>query len=414
MKASKILSNRILAIGIASIFSVLFSSSEAQHISARQLLAKGEAYLAPIFSGSRKLSDLVQAKQSLEQAHEKGDSIIKARACVYLGYLLSYAFGDIERDFIKAYEYFSFAAKQNDDAESKMRGICGLGWVHYYDDKGSYDNKKCAHDYFKQAAHQESDVIAKARASCMLGMIYYYGEGAAIDKALARSYFEYAAMQTKDPWAQARSVNFICLMEELAGNDKEALHCEQFLANQYADFLSTVVAQLNLGKRSYFGKGVEIDKAAAKAYFEGAYNQDVHRDAKAQASFYLGLIYTLGESVKINEALALKYFEYAAREASEMWVKAQASVYIGYLCAANRGVPQDIERARKCLEYAANQSDEWAKHRALFHLGELYYCGLGVAKDFAKARVYLEQAASDTDAWTRNKALEILASMDKA
>src|SRR5262245_16731286 len=81
-----------------------------------------------------------------------------------------------------------------------------LGKYYMYD---SLDQcEECAFEWFTKALEQEEDAVVKSQACAYLGQIYYLGNKIGKDLYKARQYFM-AASDSFDPWARARANGYI-------------------------------------------------------------------------------------------------------------------------------------------------------------------------------------------------------------
>jgi len=351
-----------------------------------------------------------QAHDYFEEAYNQSDNQeVCYEAALHLAYLILTS-KEWPKNVEHAYSYCQTVAQQDINKTFKARALCGLGWIHYYDDKGFFHDKKRAHDYFIEVINQYDDEYAQARANCMLGMIYYHGEGAEQDRHKAHNYFVNGSNQKVDMWAYARSLFFLVLYEHAANNRQKVLSYQEFLAQQTVDTVAQVHAALDLGYAYYCGQDYPKDYEQAKKYFEIAYASTLP-SAKIPATYFLGELYYHGNGVAIDYARALSYFEELIDQTSNVAYKARACSWIGALYAYGLHGEYDDMKALDYLTQAAESSDVWARDRASLHLGYLHAYGKQIIQDKSKAKNYLNQAAMAQDSWTKTKAEELLSSL---
>lgn len=118
-----------------------------------------------------------------------------------------------------------------------------------------------------------------------------------------------------------------------------------------------------------------------------AYVQTLRTQAaqgRAEAQFYLGMLYHFGFGMPEDYIQARQWYEIAAGQGL-----AKAQFYLGTLYHFGDGVPQDYAQAAKWFEKAAAQG----LAEAQFSLGFLYEYGVGVPQDDVLAYMWFNLAA---------------------
>jgi len=159
----------------------------------------------------------------------------------------------------------------------------------------------------------------------------------------------------------------------------EAARTSRTLAEQ-----GKATAQLDLGTRYYYGRGVAQNYGEAALWYRKAADQG---DAKAQ--FDLGSMFHDGKGVPQDFGEAVRWFRKAAEHSDP---KAQSA--LGYAYYNGEGVPQEYSEAARWYRKAADQGYSLAQQA----LAYMYVNGQGVPQDDAQAIVWYRSAAEQGDA----------------
>jgi TPR repeat protein len=146
-------------------------------------------------------------------------------------------------------------------------------------------------------------------------------------------------------------------------------------------------AQSYVGSMYEAGRGVQLDRVEAIAWFQKAGEQG---DAYSQS--HLGYAYEGGLGVARDEKLAAEWYAKAAEQGDAYGEARLASLY-----RDGRGLTQDFEQAAKWFGKAADQESTWAQ----MNLGLLYIKGQGVPQDYTKAMYWLHKAADRNDSYAQ-------------
>ena len=138
-------------------------------------------------------------------------------------------------------------------------------------------------------------------------------------------------------------------------------------------------AQHELGRRYFYGCGLEWDTSEAKEWFLLAAGQGL-----ADAQFNLGVMYLRGWGVEPDGSEAKEWFLLAADQGL-----ADAQFNLGVMYLRGMGVEPDGSEAKEWFLLAANQGLKDAQ----FNLGKLYMEGRGVRGSESEALKWYEKAA---------------------
>lgn len=151
--------------------------------------------------------------------------------------------------------------------------------------------------------------------------------------------------------------------------------------------------------------GAMLMNAVRRAVPYSLYEQERAREENGQRLCQLGDNYYYGRGVIINYALARYYYEQAAQQGN-----ATAMNALGYIYQNGLGVYVDYAMARRYYEQAAQQDNA----TAFFNLGCLYECGQGVYIDYERALYYYQQSADISGAkWAFDKVIELRARLNR-
>jgi|GEM_PF-6513596 len=149
-------------------------------------------------------------------------------------------------------------------------------------------------------------------------------------------------------------------------------------------------AMFSLGTAYESGRGVEVDYAAARNWYEQA-----AEIGHPTAMCYLASMYAQGTGVARDDATAFRWYFRAASEKD-----AQGQFNVGNFIEAGRAGRPDPANAQIYFRQAAEQG-----HRdAQFNLAQLYNDGKGVPVNKAEALKWYTRAAAQGDAEARSKA----------
>lgn len=238
---------------------------------------------------------------SLQQKAESGD----VKAQLQLGYTYLYGSDKIEKDYQKAFHYYSLAAKQEDKI-----GLNNLGSMYYNGIGVKRDTKIAALLFAKATEKGNTDAAAN------LGIMYITGNGIEKNVLIGLNYLEQAAEQNNN------------------------------------------LAQYILGCAYYYGHHREINHSKAAQYIKNA--ADAGFD---EAQLLLATIYMQGLGFTQNYANAVKYLHQSAAQGNISAMIQLAEIYISgnkypvnisnahifYNLAAARGVTSAGEK-RQLIE----------------------------------------------------------------
>ena len=141
------------------------------------------------------------------------------------------------------------------------------------------------------------------------------------------------------------------------------------------------IAQFNLGKCYYHGRGTTKNLAEAFKWYKKAAEQGYY---KAQNN--LGYCYYYGWGTTKNLEEAVKWYKKSAEQGNDI-----AQCNLGYCYANGNGVERDEVEAVKWYRKAAEQGNVIAQS----NLGNCYYYGSGTTKNLEEAEKWLEKAAKN-------------------
>ena len=262
----------------------------------------------------------------------------------YMGHCYEFGLG-VEKDEVKAFEWYSKAAN-NGDAE----GQCSLG-VCYELGKGVETNSREAFKWYKKSAGN-----GNAMGQCCLGAMYEYGTGTEVDLEEAFRWYEMAA------------------------NNNDEL------------------GQYYLGCMYEYGKGTRKDpKKALEWYKKSAEN------GYACAQYCLGLCYEYGQGTEKDRESAIRWYKTAAENGDK-----DAQKRLGLLedSTKNDDIDDDDVEEMSSIDEAmqAFENKHWAMGMVLaektdladariqYYMGYCYENGLGTGKDYDKAKMWYAKA----------------------
>ncbi len=259
----------------------------------------------------------------------------------------------VNKDYKKAFEYFSQAAQKGN-----LQAQYNLGII--------YENGKGVKQDYQEAMKWYLKVAAQnyVKAQLNIAMIYKNGKGVKQDYKEAIRWFLKAAEQN---YAEAQ----YCLGKiyesgtDLKQDYKEAITWYLKAAEQnHSD------AQYSLGLMYDNGNGLRQDYQEAIKWYQKAAEQN---NANAQCN--LARIYHKG-GVKQNFKEALKWYLKAAEQNNAL-----AQSNLGIMYYGGIGVKKNYQESMKWLLKAAEQGNADAQ----YYVGELYAEGKGVNKDYYEA-----------------------------
>lgn len=145
-----------------------------------------------------------------------------------------------------------------------------------------------------------------ATAQTELGMRYVLGKGVPQDYAMARQWYEKAAVQGH-AWAQS---NLGSLYAEGAGAPTDYRKALEWYEKAAAQGDSN--AQFKLGALYFFGQGVPVDIATARQWYAKSAAQ-----GNAVAQVNLGALYDFGLGVPQNDMRAYMWYSLAAQRSTD-------------------------------------------------------------------------------------------------
>ena len=205
----------------------------------------------------------------------------------------NYYFGwDVEKDYTKAVEWYTKAAKMGDDFAQGKLGCC------YYAGDGVEQNYQKSVEWFTKSAEQ-----GNAASQYNLGLCYKYGLGVNQDFQMTIDLWTKAAKNGDDV---AQYSLGICYLQGngVEKDRKKAIYCFKKAAEH-----GNSLAQYILG--DYYRNGVGVEQDLHKAF-------DLYWEAAIQgydrAQYELGLLYEKGQGVTKDYQKAIVWYEKAAEQ----------------------------------------------------------------------------------------------------
>ena len=180
-----------------------------------------------------------------------------------------------------------------------------------------------------------------------------------------------------------QSLLLLLFVASIAASGQYAI-AQEGLSSVVAENLSAAekgdaIAQLNLGRRFYFGRGLPQDYEKAATWFLKAAER-----GNAEAQWYIGQLYYLGEGVLRDFGQARNWFERCVDlEFAECYSTLGKMYWYGH------GVSVNFEKARNLFIAGAKRGKSWA----FWALGQMYIAGDGVLKNNAKGLDYFSGGA---------------------
>ena len=180
---------------------------------------------------------------------------------------------------------------------------------------------------------------------------------------------------------QGAEVDSVPLDEESRSEDDARIAIERMRKKAES---GEAAAQHDMGRRNYYGDGVQQDFTKAVAWFRKAAEQGF-----AESQSYLGACYAQGLGIEPNADKAVEWFQKAAMQGV-----AKAQYLLGVSLANGVGIEKDDTKAFEWFFKAAEQGFAEAQHS----LGDCYSMGKGVEKDDSKALLWYRKAAEQGNA----------------
>jgi len=334
-------------------------------------------------------------------------------ALVTMGELLLKGRLGMERNFLKAFEYFRKAAE--------LQNPMGLGYLGsmYANGWGVEQNNQTAIKYYKQAVE-----LGDAHAQTQMGIYYYRGWNVQRNYREAQRLFNLAAEQDH-PAAHVQLGHMHSNGEGVTKSPEKAFSHYQaagqhgnlpaifHLAEMYLLGHGTVPAchhAVTLFKRvAERGLWSELLADAHDLFLEGNYETALLvYEHLAEMGFEVAQsnaawMYSKGLGVTVKEEgwptasyvenQAFRYYTRAAEQNNP-----EAHVVLGDYYYYGKGVPVDYEKAASCYEMASKMqlllsADQIAPvAQAYFNLGYMHEHGIGLKKDFFLAKRFYDQA----------------------
>ncbi len=301
------------------------------------------------------------AKAAPKEGNRAAEATMSPDELCDRGKAYEYGLG-VERDLVKAVEYYRLAAEQG-----YARGQNLLGWC-YDNGLGVDQNYQEAVKWYRLAAEQ-----GNALAQNNLGFCYEYGAGVEQDYSEAVKWYRLSAEQGNAS-GQNNLGNCYRIGTGVVQDYSEAVKWHHLSAEQ-----GNAVAQNNLGWCYYNGLGVEQNYNEAVKWYRMAVEQG---DVSAQNN--LGLAFYHGNGVEQDYNEAVKWFRLSAEQGGSA-----AQNNLGLAFYHGNGVEQDYNEAVKWFRLSAEQGFAMAQ----FNLGFCYDNGLGVMQDRQEALKWYRMAA---------------------
>lgn len=297
-------------------------------------------------------------RRAAEQEHVNAQS--------HLGWI--YINGEIApQDYSESVKWYRRAAERGDAYSQSNLGFA------YANGKGVPQDYIEAMKWTRRAAEQ-----GYADAQYNLSLMYVNGKGASEDHAEAVKWARRAAQQGHTN-AQGLLGGLYYFSEDIQ-NYAEAMKWTRSSAER-----ENVRAQYILGMMYIAGKGISIDHAEAKKWWQRAAEQG---DGYAEMQYNISMMYANGEGVSQDYVEAVKWTRRAAEQGH---IKAQYN--LGYAYANGKGIEQNDSEAVNWYRRAAEQGDV----RAQFNLGSAYFDGIGVPQNHQEAYIWYSLSAANGD-----------------
>lgn len=241
-------------------------------------------------------------------------------------------------DRATALEYFEEAAAMGDEDAIFLAG-------YMLDFEGNNYNHQ---DFVQARAYYEEVADDNPYACIALGYLYLQGQGVAIDKKLAKEYFDEGLKE---------------LDSSTIGKTKYP-DVEYFILG--ATYFNGAIGSYNIPKAlDYLHKSDDLGNPSSKSYLAISCLWGYEADGDEEKGIEL-----LMEAADMGDTLAMRYLGEAYLD----------GVY----------VPHDYEKAIEWFEKAAGGGDYYS----MYSLGEIYYYGSGVNADYELALKWLKKASN--------------------
>ncbi len=367
--------------------------------------------------------DYIQLSACLARAAEQqADMKAQAFAHFYLGRLFYYGLG-FDRDEKRGIDYFAFAANQTNDIQTRIMAEWQLARVYAKIDQqqarryleslvnqtanqavqaaaqelmgqlyclGADDEHyEKAFECFLAVANQQHNLGARAMAWLKLGELYSSGQGTQRDLSEAHKYWQLAAEQKNIEYvkvaAQAQLAELL-QGQEWAQDHAQARKYFKSVARQQINLSARAIAELELGRMSYYNYFGKPDYSCAREYFDKAHNQSANPKARSLALFFLGLIYFNGQGIERDWHKGREYLEQVAKQDDTPSAKASAQLQLGFIFYNGTSVRRDKVKAHEYFLAAAEQQvNQAARVESQYELGQMYYHGDGIGRDRGRA-----------------------------
>ena len=274
-----------------------------------------------------------------------------------------------QKDFHKAFEFFSKAADRGN-----AKALCNLG-VCYQLGRGVEENPTKAFECYLSSAN-----LGNAKAQFNLASCYETEYGVKSDMHQACIWHEKAAFQG----LAAAQANLGLHLLAGIGIDENAVKAVEWL--ELAAAQNNPLGMTLLARCYFNGNGIEKDiKKAFKLYYKAATELN---DSIAQLN--LALFYSMGIVGEPNNAESFKWMSIAAQQG-----ESTAQAYLGNFYMNGIGVEKDNDLAFKWLTLSVNNDDPLG-----YAFMSIYYANnLGAEQDLSIAYRYAEKSAEAGNAY---------------
>ncbi|MCW8131307.1 MAG: sel1 repeat family protein [Planctomycetota bacterium] len=138
-----------------------------------------------------------------------------------------------------------------------------------------------------------------------------------------------------------------------------------------------------VGRRYYFGRGVEKDLGKAAQYF-----RDSAIKGNADSMYNLGVMYQHGQHVAVDEQESFRWYLKAAQAGHP-----EAPKFVGLMYKLGVGTEKNHAEALVWLQKSAEKGNT----KAYTSIGDIYFEGTAGAVDYVKAREWYLKAAELND-----------------
>lgn len=247
----------------------------------------------------------------------------------------------------------------------------------YHRGYGTEQDYETAAQWYQRAYEGENPYAAYS-----LGSLYYYGQGVDQNYERALELYQYAAEHSKNGYAMYALGG---MYQNGLGTAVDRKMAREWYEGAYRDFsakaekISDDQLEYRLGYMDMTGTGTEVDYAKAEQRFLKA-----DFLGNTDGTFGLGKLYANVLFEKYSPELSKKYYRKAAEKGH-----VYAQIALAKLLLRETKNPEQTEEAIGWLEKAA----ETGNASALYALGNLYYSGKSVQQDLDKAESYFRLGA---------------------